>query len=351
MWRYLPRLKQPWGAVHVNRWMLSNIRYRLQRWAEALNRELASLTREVLTNILYFFMTLLILTLTVTILALEVEAIVDILNALSFTLIGLIILFITAAIFMATQAAAAIGKSNEDKRHFTNSINDYPGNLYEIFERNINKYTVDETHTLLSGLAAFHVIDQASYVKFKTWLLSILPELSTDSQTWRTPYTRTYEIAQSGQSAKDWNIILSLDILNKYGSLGQREQSQLNKVRRCAVEFQSTGSQSYWEHHPFMGARLTRIVYISIFSLVLSFLFCMVFIKKPDLIAEYNFHTVEILAFITIFFMLISMLVSIRYLVLLVEYFRTTSNRSYQNQINFYPEDPSEGSYYNSRWM
>jgi hypothetical protein len=346
IWRYLPRLKQPWGGVYIDRWILSSLRYRMQYWVETINRELAGIFRDLLTNIVHFLVMLIILVLAVMLQLMAVDTTVQILNSLSLTLLGLVTLFITAAIFMATQAASAIGKSNDDKRQFSNTINNYSGSIYEIFERGVEKYTVDEVYTLLYGIAAFHIIDQPSYIVYREWLLKIAPSLPTDNQSWRTPLSRTYEIAQIGQNSREWNILPVLEIISKYKLANKKEGAELKKIRSSALSFQATGSQSYWEHYPFMGARLTRVVYVSLFSLVLSFIFSNVVLNKPNMVSQYNFYTTDISRFVVVLFMLISIVVSLRYLILLVEYFRSTSNRSYQDAVNFYPENPSEGSYY-----
>lgn len=267
----------------------------------------------------------------------------DILSAFNVLEIALLSLFVTAAVFMATLSKQNIDEQSKREIEFTKIMKRNRHVFKEIFLKTIGSTMSNYMKkSMINSYAAGSIFDQQSFLEFNRTVatkLSIIAEF----EKYLIEKNSIYAIASEATSMRFYSVREFIDMwksTEKEFVLSERSAEQLEVIRNAVSDYEyysfgGINGQSY-----FLGPRLTRVMVYGLLGLAAPFLWGFM-----------GGSTILLLQFVSYFIVLLSLVslaLSVRYILLLLGYFRTIYYHSSANILNvyFWPESPGTDRIY-----
>lgn len=263
-------------------------------------------------------------------------------------ILGLLTIFITAAIFMATLSSQATTKAADESAEFVATLHETEHVFRRAYMATRGLTTADQKWRLAQAVAAESVLDQSGYRKFRNWLSEIRSDF--DGSYYQQNVLFPYDVAQVAVSNRSWSIKSGIALLEDELDMPPDLRMQVvsahtksfTKLNAAASSYELTGIANAYNQRPFLGQRLTRVVFYGAVAVVVINLYRAFSSKTFDLIPQIDFHAAFLVKAVVSLLVLGVLALCLRYLVLLVAYFRYSSPYPYQANTSFYYEYPTE---------
>lgn len=352
MKHFLRELKSEWESLKWSRYSSYTIKYQLKELLKSVNREVVALLVQLRSNLLFCFATILIATLTLSvIILLPHDSLVEALSLLSVVVFGLLTIFITAAIFMATISNQVLAKISDAMANYLVLLHS-TSKIFKIVYANLPPDTaVDVRYRLLCAVEAECVLDQISYRQFRDWVADVKKDFKG------TDYEETvdfpFDIIQQNVGGKSWALKDGLDILehelkktDEIKKIIKDNDKTISILRSGCVDYQVSGAASIYEQKDFLGTFLSRVLAYGLFAILISYLYRLFSGLTYDLFTGVELYSKQIIGFVVLFIMFSALTYAVKFLFHLAAYFRRVSSHYGDSSLSIYPEAESESRYY-----
>lgn len=346
---FLKELKNDWEPLKWEGYNSYLIKEQIKTGVRVFNREIVSLLMNFKTNIVFSLSAILLIILAVMISRIATDSYLnDLFAVITNALFGLLTIFITAAIFMATISNQVLTKSSDILADYLALLHATDGFFKDVYTALPTETTVDQRYRVVSAVASESVLDQPSYIEFRDWLESIKDDFNgTD---YEDQFKYPYDLAQAHIDGKAWAIKDGIELLEHelpktdlIKKIIEKNKSSISTLKAGSVDYQISGASAVYEQREFLGPMLTKTLAYGIAAILLVYVFRLVAEHNYNFIAEYDLRSILILKFLAVLVLLSALVYALRFLFHLAAYFRRVSvNYGESTTVNIYPETESE---------
>lgn len=348
MKQFIRDLRSDWHpfkySAGPNKWQN---KYISKRYIRMANQELVTFAHQLKTNVLFqlgaaitFIITGLIT------FCVPNELINDGLAQAVTLLFGMLTIFITAAIFLATLSSEAVSRTTSKHAQFVGSLIGH-GNIFrDAYDYLPASLEPNLKWKIVTAYAAQSVHDQPSYEKFSDWLKLRKDDFAGSS--YEHTSRATFDTAQGIIYSRAWIIKDAINFLENaieptpdMAEFLSKHSKPISDLKVAVTDFELTGLPNIYEQKPFIGVRLTRVTFYGLLAIVIIGIYRVALGLHFNLLKQENMHTYAIARFATILLTTATLVLYVRYLALFVGYLRNTGAQ-FTNYGSFYPRDPSE---------
>jgi hypothetical protein len=300
--------------------------WRIRNLAISVLDELATFLVHFKMNSAVAFVSLTIVVMSISIPVYFSDKIGSLTGVISSTLLALLAIFITAAVFMATLSRQGLDRQSEKDADFLMTVRKNGSVLRTIFVQLIdNDIESHQRYTLLAGFAAGTVFDNRTYKSFHTEVIKHKDAYRKSSEY----FSYGNSIYQLSIDATNWrfgNISSVLDLWVEAGSKIKGEDLRISndkftKLYEACREYEATPSPDTYSQGVFLGPQLTRVVIYGTLAVLVSPFY--IFFESIESIHPF---VIDVLISLLLMIAFIGLALSLRYLLNLLRYFRTLSN-------------------------
>lgn len=352
MMSFKENIKYQWKAFVNTISFPSDLNETVKQYIYRLNEELVVLALNLRLNYQFVFGVMITIVLTVVLVNSTPAFEKELLKDLSNVILGLLALFVTAVVFTATLAQQYVSKIQDQNLRIIDELTKATKIFKKFYEKNRTELNVTDKYNLVYALAAETVVSQESYYKFRDWLKKYQNDFE------ESPYidfiNHPFDIADSVYSNRGFSLNNGISAVEAFQASYQDKSYtnlvDINKLKNIANSSDSTSINAVFGQQLFYGVRFSRLVYYSIFTLINIQVYRVVAQSQYNLIPQINFQSFLIYRFVTIFLVIATLALYVRYLLLFAEHLRRQSvdNRTV-NPIFPDPANPHESKSTESR--
>lgn len=350
---FLREIKNDWEQLKWSKYSSYTIKYQLKEILKVINGEIVGLLVQLRSNLIFCIasITTALFTFSVIVL-LSPEALEEALSMLSVVIFGMLTIFVTAAIFMATISNQVLSRISDAMANYLALLHSTEKIFKKVYECLPPDTPVEIRYRLLCAVEAEWVLDQVSYRQFCVWVNKVKKDFK--GSDYEEYLNFPYDIVQQYVSGKSWSLKDGLDILeheiaktHEIKKIIRNNKKTISALRSGCVDYQVSGAASVFEQKDFLGPFLTRVLAYGVAAILLSYTYRLFSGLQHNLFPNIELYSKELLGFLVLFIMLSALAYALKFLFHLAAYFRRVSEHYGDSAgLNIYPESESESRYY-----